>query len=346
MNRSHAKMADFFSLNPEEQLQNFEIAAADSLRHWDLQGAKLSLVKQPRENAVFAVELNGDRYALKLHRLGYHTDDELRSEYQWIKALADSGIRVPSIVPAKSGEPFVKQRVAGMKDDIQVDLVEWVEGIELGSVEQGIADETSVIDSYRTVGQLAAQVHNQAVSWQLPPGFVRHAWDEQGLAGEQPIWGRFWEIEAASDAERDLLARGRDAVYAGLARLAKSPGTYSMIHADFAPENILVEREKLRLIDFDDAGFGWHLFELVTSLYFIQEEPYFDLAQQALIEGYRVYRQLSDQQLEMMPLFFLARGFTYIGWVHTRHETETARELTPMLLEAACGLAEDYLSKC
>ncbi len=338
-------MTDFFSLSPQEQLQRFESAAADSLRHWDLQGAALRLVKEPRENAVFAVEHDGDRYALKLHRLGYHSDDELRSEYQWIQALAEFGIRVPVIVPAKSGDLFVKQRVAGMRDDIQVDLVEWIDGKELGSVEGGIADEASAIDTYRTIGELAAQVHNQAVGWQLPAGFARHAWDEQGLAGEKPIWGRFWEIEAAAESQRDLLLRGREAVFEGLSRLAKSPGRYSMIHADFAPENILVDGDKLRLIDFDDAGFGWHLFELVTSLYFILGEPYFDRAQEALIEGYREHRQLSDQQLELMPLFFLARGFTYVGWVHTRHETETARELTPMLLEAACGLAEDYLSK-
>ena len=113
-------------------------------------------------------------------------------------------------------------------------------------------------------------MHNQAVGWQLPAGFARHAWDEQGLAGEKPIWGRFWEIEAAAESQRDLLLRGREAVFEGLSRLAKSPGRYSMIHADFAPENILVDGDKLRLIDFDDAGFGWHLFELVTSLYFIQ----------------------------------------------------------------------------
>jgi Ser/Thr protein kinase RdoA (MazF antagonist) len=202
-----------------------------------------------------------------------------------------------------------------------------------------------VAATYRTVGELAAKVHSQAVSWRLPAGFVRHAWDAEGLAGEQPFWGQFWKIEAATDAQRELLLRGRDAVYSGLSQLAKSPGTYSMIHADFAPENILVDGDRLRLIDFDDAGFGWHLFELITSLYFIQGEPYFDRACEALIEGYRAHRRLTDEQLELMPLFFLARGFTYIAWVHTRHETETAQELTPMLLDAACGLAEDYLSK-
>ena len=49
--------------------------------------------------------------------------------------------------------------------------------------------------------------------WQLPPGFARHAWDADGLAGEQPFWGQFWKLEAASDAERALPVRGRDAVF-------------------------------------------------------------------------------------------------------------------------------------
>ena len=116
-----------------------------------------------------------------------------------------------------------------------------------------------------------------------------------------------------------------------------------MIHADFAPENILVEGAKIHLIDFDDAGFGWHLFELATSLYFIRSEPYFHQAREALVTGYRVHRQLSDEQLELLPLHLLARAFTYVSWVHTRHETETARELTPMILATACELTEDYL---
>jgi Ser/Thr protein kinase RdoA (MazF antagonist) len=187
-------------------------------------------------------------------------------------------------------------------------------------------------------------VHNQAVSWQLPEGFVRHAWDADGLAGERPFWGRYWEIEKATAAQRDLLRRARARIYEELNALPKSPGGYSMIHADFAAENIMVDGRDLRLIDFDDAGFGWHLFELVTALFFIQGERYFDRAQDALIEGYRKHRQLTDETLEMLPLFFVARGTTYLGWVHTRAETETAIELTPMILELVCGLAENYLS--
>ena len=336
-------MTDFFELDIDTRARRLEAAGHDALRRWSIDDATLQLIKY-RENAVFRVDAAGKRRALRLHRCGYHSDAELLSELRWMQALDDAGIRVPKIVPADSGDLFVTHTGEGLPGDIQVDLFEWIEGVQLGSVEEGIQDEAGVADTYRTIGELAARVHNQAVSWQLPAGFVRHAWDAEGLAGERPLWGRFWELAAASDAERKLLKQGRDAVYEGLSRLAKSPGTYSLIHADFAPENIMVDGRELRLIDFDDAGFGWHLFELVTSLYFIRGEQYFDRAQEALIEGYRAHRPLSEQQLELMPLFFLARGFTYLGWVHTRHETETARELTPMLLDSACELAENYLA--
>lgn len=336
-------MTDFFNLDVAGQVQRLAAAAHEALQHWDMPGASLHLIKY-RENAVFKVESDGVRRAIRLHRCGYHTDDELRSELQWMQALGDAGITVPAVVPAESGDLFITQTGDGLPGDIQIDLFEWIDGEQLGSVEEGINDAASVAATHRTVGELAAQVHNQAVSWQLPEGFTRHAWDADGLAGEQPFWGRFWEIEAASPEEKDLLVRGRDVIYRDLSRLAKSPGTYSMIHADFAPENIMVDGDQVRLIDFDDAGFGWHLFELVTCLFFIQGEDYFDQAQDSLIGGYREHRQLPDEQLELLPLFFLARAFTYVAWGHTRHETETARELTPMLLEAACGLTEEYLS--
>jgi Ser/Thr protein kinase RdoA (MazF antagonist) len=118
-----------------------------------------------------------------------------------------------------------------------------------------------------------------------------------------------------------------------------------MIHADFAPENLLIDKNGVLLIDFDDAGFGWHLFEIATSLYFIRGEPFFEAAQEAIIKGYRSHRQLTDELLQHMPLITLSRGTTYVGWVHTRHETETAREMTPIILEMACEAAENYLSE-
>lgn len=324
---------------PEKQMAAVARAA---LPYWDLAGAELGLLKF-RENAVYKVSAGDEKFALRVHRSGYHSDRSLRSELQWMRALAEAGIEVPAIVPTRTNEPFA---VIAMGDSgrRQVDLFEWIEGRQLGSVEGGIpGDPQAIRDTYRTMGVLAARLHNQSAAWTPPAGFIRHAWDHEGLAGEQPLWGRFWELPSLTGEQRTLLSRARQRVYRELSRLPRTPGSYSMIHADFAPENLLVDDRHVRLIDFDDAGFGWHLFELVTSLYFVLDEPWFDEAREALIEGYRSHRPLDARELERLPLFFLARSFTYLGWVHTRPGTETARELTPMLVEIACKLAESYL---
>ena len=65
---------------------------------------------------------------------------------------------------------------------------------------------------------------------------------------------------------------------------------------------------------------------------------------EAVIAGYRSERPLPDSELERLPLFMLARGLSYVGWVHTRPETETARDMTPQVIEWACTLAEQYLN--
>ena len=342
-NLGNGVVPDFFELRPDEQLSRLETAARRTLAHWNLEGASLDLIKF-RENAVFRVDKNGFKAALRLHRHGYHSDDELRSELQWMQALLTANVMVPTLIPTNSGELFLKHSADGLPGELQIDLFEWINGEQLGSVEEGVANEAEIGRIYMALGELAARIHNQAANWKLPHGFVRHAWDAHGLVGEHPIFGEFWKLESASNAEVALLKRGRDRVFNELSHTKKSSDTYSMIHADFAPENILVEDDKIHLIDFDDAGFGWHLFELATSLYFIQDEPYFDRAKEAIVKGYRVHRQLSDEQLELLPLHLLARGFTYISWAHTRQETETAQELTPTILASVCELAENYLS--
>jgi Ser/Thr protein kinase RdoA (MazF antagonist) len=117
-----------------------------------------------------------------------------------------------------------------------------------------------------------------------------------------------------------------------------------LIHADLVPENILVDGDSLQVIDFDDAGYGWHLFEIATSLYFIRRDSIYVQAREAVIEGYRQQRMLPDEHLELLPMFLAARGTTYLGWVHTRAGEPAAAEMTPALIEMATAAAEDYLS--
>lgn len=346
--RRREPMSGFYQLDAEEQAQRMAQLAREAAAEWDMEVAELELIKY-RENAVFKlVAEDGTPYALRVHRAGYHTDEELHSELQWMAALNDSGVPTPSPIPTRGGTLFTVVSAEAAPEPRQVDIFAWVKGNEMGSVEDGPTDPQAVAGAYRTLGTLAARLHNQAVAWQAPAGFTRHAWDAEGLAGANPFWGRFWELRALTAEQRELLLATRERVYTDLKAYAAAPenaNRYSLIHADMVAENLLTDGGQVRLIDFDDAGFGWHLFELATAFYFELEQEHYPAAWAAMIEGYREHRSLPDAQLAFMPLFYLARGLTYLGWVHTRQETETARELTPMLIEKACRLARDYLEK-
>ena len=109
-------------------------------------------------------------------------------------------------------------------------------------------------------------------------------------------------------------------------------------------KDVMIDGESLQAIDFDDCGFGWHLFDLATiSILFLGTEQS-ETVQRAVIDGYRQERQLTDETLAQMPLFYLLRAFTYLGWIHTRSETRTAEEIAPGIVKMVCELAEDYLS--
>lgn len=332
------------SQSEAQVLASLEKLAREALQAWDIEGAELSLIKH-RENAVYSAQTqSGERFALRLHRLGYHSDEALHSELIWIDALAKSGIEVPKVIPTTDNQLFIT--VGPADESWQVDLFEWVDGEQLGSLEHGLGeDEEKIRNIFFTIGESAARLHNQSCRWEPPAGFKRHAWDLEGLVGEAPFWGRFWELNALSDEQHQLVNRARAQIKTDLENYGQNADNYSLIHADFVPENLLVDGEHVRLIDFDDAGFGWHMFELATALYFIQGEAHYELAKQALLEGYREHRALSDKDLAALPLFLAARGFTYLGWVQSRQETQTAREMTPELVALACDTARGYLGE-
>ena len=174
-------VSEFYLLDDHGQTACMQSLAERALQRWNFKVQDLKLIKY-RENAVFrATTDDGTRYAVRIHRADYHSDAELESELQWISALASHGIQVPAVVPCSDGAPFAVVSAGGVPEPRQIDVFEWVEGRQLGSAEVGLVDTSSVRHTYRTIGTLAAQLHNQATAWPVPEGFTRHAWDVQGL---------------------------------------------------------------------------------------------------------------------------------------------------------------------
>ena len=282
-----------------------------------LAGGALSLVAVS-ENVTFRVNgTDGDAYVLRLHRPGYHTLAELDSERAWTAALAGAGMDVPRGVTTNGGRNYVEV-VAADGERRYAGVTRWIEGTPIRRV-LADADADAYLPQFDEIGAIAATVHNQSSGWAAPAGFTRHAFDVAGFFGETPFWGRFWDSPLLSRAERRLVVRTRDAIRAVLDRYGADARTYSLIHADLHFDNVLVDGDRLAVIDFDDSGFGWHQYELAVVLAGHPAER-FDLNFASLLRGYRRVRAFSDEDAALVPMFIVVRALASLGWIEQRPE--------------------------
>ena len=83
--------------------------AADALAAYGCQpDAKVDLLNVS-ENATFLVsDPEAGPSVLRVHRLGYHTEEEIASELAWMDALrAEAGVRTPRVLPTRDGRRIV-----------------------------------------------------------------------------------------------------------------------------------------------------------------------------------------------------------------------------------------------
>jgi Ser/Thr protein kinase RdoA (MazF antagonist) len=282
-------------------------------------GGRIIRVLRDRENHVLEMTLpSGDRAALRLHRAGYQSPAAIRSELWWCAELARAGLPVPAALPALDGALLVE-----LPDGRHASAIAWMEGEALGEAAKPFTlPLPQVLDAYHALGSLLARVHQTTDQLTLPDSFTRPRWDLDGLVGDEPLWGRFWEHPIATPDQRATLIRARDALRERLS------GEIGLIHADLLRENVLVNGRSVSLIDFDDSGFGFRLHDLGTAL--LQTFGHLEQPQirAALIAGYGT----GDE--EMVKAFTLARALSSVGWTMPRlqpddpiHKSHLARAM-------------------
>jgi len=296
-------------------------AALKALKSFPVDVEDIELIAHS-ENVTFRVSVRGGdtEYVLRLHRPGYNSIEELNSERAWTKALKKAGVPVPASLLTHHGDYFELVDVPNAGKPCYAGMTTWFEGSPLSDYVETSSDVVERERTFRRIGEIAAAIHNQSAHWKAPASFARRRLDLDGLLGEAPLWGRFWEHADLTSAEVDLLLRAREGIRDSLRAYGERPDNFSLIHADLHPDNIVYDGESLALIDFDDSGYGWHMYEIASALIEYRFAPGFGALRDALLEGYREHRPLAAQDADMLPAFLLIRGMAIMGWFHQRPE--------------------------
>ena len=290
------------------------------------------------ENATFAVRGSGLGPAvLRVHRLGYHRPAAIESELDWMTALrVEAGIATPPVVPASDG-----RRVVSVDDPATGEVRHCVVFEMLLGAEPASDDGSR----FEELGGLTARMHRHARSWARPPGFTRLRWDLEAAFGPEPRWGPWRAGVGVGPAEAAILGRLERTLQSRLAAFGTGPQRFGLIHADTRLANLLVDDDRVSVIDFDDCGFGWYLYDLGTSFSFFEHEPHVPDLVRRWTDGYRRELDLPGVDEDEVWTFILLRRLLLVAWIGSHPAVDVARDLGAGYTAQSCDLAEWYLGR-
>lgn len=323
----------------EAFLQAIKASLSANVALWGLSPhTTLSLVNIS-ENATFRAD-DPEAAApviLRVHRPNYHTRREIASELLWIDALrAQSIASVPRPLTMANGERIAALPVGSCVRDVVA--FEFIHGSEPRPTDD-------LTDAFRTLGAITAKLHAHARRWTRPPGFVRKRWTFGTTVGAVPHWGR-WDRAMGLTAEgQRVIERAVGALRGRLAAFGDGPDRFGLIHADLRLANLLVDGERITLIDFDDCGFGWFAFDFAAAVSFFETDPSIPKLRHAWCEGYRTVAPLAPAVVAALPSFVLMRRIQLTAWIASHFETPTAQQLGTTYTAGTVNLAEAYLTE-
>ena len=334
-------MTDFDSLSFDLQLPLLLELAEAAAKLYALPDRISVKMINLSENATYKVEApDGRRWALRIHRDGYHSKMAIASELAWLMDLRASGVvTTPAPVKGLDGEIIQQLAHERMPRPRNIVLFDWETGTE-----PGIGEDLA--EPFKVLGEVTARMHLHTRQWKRPAWFERLTWDfETSLGEDNPHWGR-WRDGMGVDAEKaNLFGRTVERIGRRLAKYGKGDERFGLIHCDLRLANLLIDGKAVKVIDFDDCGFGWYMYDAATPVSFYEHEPQVPSLIEAWKEGYRRVTPLSRDDEDEIPTFVMLRRLLLVAWIGSHKDTDLAKSMGLPYTDGTVGLCEDYLSR-
>ncbi len=346
-------MKPFEELTHQGRIRRMRQLAQVALNAYDLADARFTFLRQAG-NTLFQVHearptrnAKADRYApgrylLRIHQPGYQAPAAVELELAWLSSMCrDADLPVPEPVLTLDGRLYTQVELPGIPEKRICSLLRWLKGHEPKR-------ERIRPDHYHALGKLVARLHDHAARWKPPAGLSKRKYDWDGLFRKEGEDGlpssEAWSLLPPEYVEPFEIISGK--VKQVMDQWGKGPDVYGLIHGDIGMEaNVLFWNGDVRVIDFDDSGFGYYVFDLSIVLEDSQDHQIQPRFRDALLDGYTRVRALSEEQLNNVDLFLAAFAVfwsLYAADVVQRHPED--REELFQRMARYFRLVEHYLA--
>lgn len=332
-------MSESGDLTHDELLQRLSGLAARALHRYELPpGATVKLINLS-ENATYRVDdpASGSKWALRVHREGYHSRTAVASELAWQAALrADGAAITPSPIKGRDGELIQTVAHEGLPRPRNVVLFSWEAGSEPAATD---------LAGFELLGETAARMHAHVRAWRRPPWFERHTWNFDTSLGDKPHWGRWRDGMGMTAETTKIFAETVALIGRRLERFGTSPDRFNLVHGDMRLANLLMDGRAVKVIDFDDCGFSWFLYDCATTVSFFEHTPEVPELLKAWVRGYRRAGTLDAGDAAEIETFVMLRRLLLVAWIGSHSETELAQSMGVQYTQGTIALCEHYLTR-
>src|SRR6185437_75258 len=159
----------------------------------------------------------------------------------------------------------------------------------------------------------------------------------------RPHWGAWQDGVGVGRSERKLLHRLQLSLAARLDDYGTRAERFGLVHADLRLDNVLFDGADAYVIDFDDCGWSWFMYDLAACLTFIEDRPDLSELVTSWIAGYRELGPLDDQAEAIVPTMIMLRRLLVLAWIGSHAETPLAKDEGVAYTQGTCWLAERFL---
>ncbi len=323
----------------ETMLAHLQRLVERSLPLWELPEGTTATLMNVSENATYRLNApDGGKTVLRVHREDYHTLNGIQTELDWLHALQDdAGIITPQAIAGRDGEEIQEGIVEGLPVKRQMVLFEFIDGVEP-------SEDHDLIEPFRKLGEVSARLHLHAIGWRRPSYFERLVWDHEHVVGSNPNWGNWRDGPVADPAHIAQFERLERGMVECLDRYGREPERFGLAHCDLRLANLLLVDDSTRVIDFDDCGTGWLLYDLATALTLIDNIDATMSLVEAWFDGYARHRTLGNADLAAVASLIMMRRIAMMAWFGSHPDTTLAQDHRGSFPVETCEMAEAYLA--
>lgn len=334
-------------LSHRQRVARMRRLAVRALDSYPLADRKLRFIAD-EENTTFRVDATApdgrNRFLFRVHRPARHGRNvdsiaAINSELSWLSALrAETDLLVPAPFRTIDGKLTTVAVSADMPEPQVCSVLRWMDGRVHAATPRPV--------HLRRLGSVMARLHNHAGRWRGPPGFARIRWDWETFFGDIKVYGGrsaadLWDL--LPDDLRCRFARVASGMRGVMTRMGDDADNFGLIHADLHLRNVLFWRDKAGIIDFDDCGFGYWLYDLAVPLRELRRRTDYEHFRSALIDGYIQHRSLTPGSLAYLDDFIATREVEFGLWFTGVAQVNPVLRANLDLVQADIGRSLDTL---